>query len=131
MNPLGRASSGFFIFTSMKFLIKLLITAIVVVLLSKVLPGVETSGYFTAIMVALAISILNFIVKPILVLFTLPVTILTLGLFLLVINAIIILLADWLVSGFSVDGFFPALIFSLLLAIIRSILFSTLDKEKS
>ncbi|ARN79429.1 hypothetical protein BST97_09220 [Nonlabens spongiae] len=115
----------------MKFLIKLLITAIVVVLLSKVLPGVETSGYFTAIMVALAISILNFIVKPILVLFTLPVTILTLGLFLLVINAIIILLADWFVSGFSVDGFFPALIFSLLLAIIRSILFSTLEKERS
>ena len=131
MNPLEGASGGFFIFTSMKFLIKLLITAIVVVLLSKVLPGVETSGYFTAIMVALAISILNFIVKPILVLFTLPVTILTLGLFLLVINAIIILLADWFVSGFSVDGFFPALIFSLLLAIIRSILFSTLEKERS
>ena len=113
----------------MKFLIKLLVTAIVVVLLSKVLPGVETTSYFSAILVALALSVLNFIVKPILVILTLPVTVVTLGLFLLVINAIIIMLADWLVSGFSVDGFWYALIFSLLLAFVRSILFKMLDKE--
>ena len=114
----------------MKFLIKLLITAIVVVLLSKVLPGVETTDYFTAVLVALALSILNFIVKPILVILTLPVTVVTLGLFLLVNNAIIILLADSLVDGFQVDGFWYALIFSLLLAIVRSFLFKVLDKEQ-
>lgn len=113
----------------MKFIIKLLITAIVVVLLSKILPGVETTGYFSAIMVALALSILNFIVKPILVILTLPVTVVTLGLFLLVINAIIILLADWLVDGFMVDGFWHALVFSLLLAITRSFLFKILERE--
>ncbi|MGB5981394.1 MAG: phage holin family protein [Nonlabens sp.] len=113
----------------MKFLIRLLLTAIIVVLLSKVLPGVETTSYFSAILVALAISVLNFVVKPILVVLTLPVTILTLGLFLLVINAIIIMLADWFVDGFMVDGFFYALIFSLLLALCRSLLDKMLDKE--
>jgi putative membrane protein len=65
-------------------------------------------------------------VKPILVLFTLPVTILTFGLFLLVINAVIILLADAFISGFSVDGFWVALLFSLLLSIVQSLLFSFL-----
>jgi putative membrane protein len=115
----------------MKFLIKLLITAIVVVLLSEVLPGVETTSYFSAILVALSLSILNFIVKPILVLLTLPVTVITLGLFLLVINAIIILLADELVRGFEVDGFWYAMIFSLLLAFVRSLLFKMLDKQEA
>lgn len=114
----------------MKFILKLLITAILVVVLSKVLPGVETDGYISAILVALSISILNFIVRPILVILTLPVTIVTLGLFLLVINAIIIMLADWLVGGFSVDGFLYALLFSIILALARSLLFKMLEKDK-
>lgn len=115
----------------MKFILKLLITAILVVVLSKILPGVETDGYVSAILVALSISILNFIVRPILVILTLPVTVVTLGLFLLVINAIIIMLADWLVTGFSVNGFFYALLFSIILAIARSILFKMLEKDKN
>lgn len=116
--------------TIMKFIIKLLITAIVVVLLSKILPGVHTEGYLNAILVALSISLLNFIVRPILVILTLPVTIVTLGLFLLVINAMIILLANWLVDGFEVDGFFWALLFSFLLALGRSLLFKLLEKDE-
>ncbi|MBF4984886.1 phage holin family protein [Nonlabens mediterrranea] len=114
----------------MKFIIKLLITAVLVVLLSKLLPGVTTDGYLSAVLVAISLSLLNFIVRPILVILTLPVTIITLGIFLLVINAIIILLADWLVSGFDVDGLLWAFIFSLLLAIGRSILFQLLEKDK-
>ncbi|MGJ8683777.1 MAG: phage holin family protein [Nonlabens sp.] len=114
----------------MKFILKLLITAIIVVVLSEILPGVTTDGYLSAILVALSLSLLNFIVRPILVILTLPVTILTLGIFLLIINAIIILLADWLVAGFEVDGFLWAFIFALLLAIVRSILFKLLDKDK-
>lgn len=114
----------------MNFILKLLITAALVVVLSMILPGVSTDGYISAILVALSISILNFIVKPILVVLTLPVTILTLGLFLLVINATVILLADWLVSGFHVDGFLYALLFSVLLAIGRSLLFKMLEKDK-
>ncbi len=114
----------------MKFILKLLITAILVVVLSKILPGVETDGYVSAILVALSISVLNFIVRPILVVLTLPVTVVTLGLFLLVINAIIIMLADWLVGGFAVDGFLYALLFSIILAIARSLLFKILEKDK-
>ena len=114
----------------MKFIIKLLITAALVMGLSEILPGIETTDYVSAIFVALSLSVLNFIVKPILVLLTLPITIVTLGLFLLVINVIIIYLADWLVEGFEVNSVFWAFVFSLLLALARSILFKILDKDQ-
>ncbi|MCB7482429.1 phage holin family protein [Christiangramia sediminis] len=113
----------------MNFILRLLLTALVVVLLAKLLPGVSVDGYLTAIIVAVVLALLNFIVKPILVLLTLPVTVLTLGLFLLIINAIIIFLADGFVSGFDVDGWFIAIIFSLLLSLVQSILFSILKKD--
>ncbi len=113
----------------MNFILRLLLTALAVVILAKLLPGVSVDSYWTAIIVAIVLAILNLIVKPILVLFTLPVTILTLGLFLLVINAIIIFIADGFVSGFDVDGWLIAIIFSLLLSIIQSILFSVLKSD--
>ncbi len=113
----------------MNFILRILLTALAVVILAKFLPGVEVDGYLTAIIVAVVLAILNLLVKPILVIFTLPVTILTLGLFLLVINAVIILLADAFVSGFGVDGFFIALLFSLLLSLFQSLLFSLLGKD--
>lgn len=105
-------------------------SALAVVILSKVLPHVFVDSYTTAIIVAVVISLLNFIVKPILVLLTLPVTILTLGLFLLVINAVIILLADNLIDGFTVDGILWAILFSLLLSFLQSILFSLLKEDE-
>lgn len=108
----------------MRLLVRILLSALAVVLLAKFLPGVTVAGYITAIIVAVVIALLNFLVKPILVLLTLPVTVITLGLFLLVINAIIILLADAFVSGFDVDGFWIALLFSLLLSLFQTILFS-------
>ncbi|PKD17546.1 hypothetical protein APR41_04875 [Salegentibacter salinarum] len=113
----------------MNFILRILLTAVAVVILAKFLPGVEVEGYLTAVIVAIVLAILNLLVKPILVIFTLPVTILTLGLFLLVINAIIILLADAFVSGFGVSGFFIALLFSLLLSLFQSLLFSLLGKD--
>lgn len=111
----------------MKLIIRLLITAIVVFLLANWLPGVDVATYWTAIIVAVVLGLLNLIVKPILVLFTLPITVVTLGLFLLVINALIILLCDYLIGGFEVFGFWYALLFSVFLSIIQSILFSVLD----
>jgi putative membrane protein len=111
----------------MKFIIKLLLTAALVMGLSEILPGIQTTNYVSAILVALSLSVLNFIVKPILVILTLPITILTLGGFLLVINVLIIYLADWFVTGFKVSSFFWALIFSLLLAFARSMLLQQLD----
>lgn len=108
----------------MNFLLRLLVTALAAMLTAYVLPGVRIKDFITALVLALVLAILNMLVKPVLVVLTLPATILTLGLFLLVINAIIILLASKLVSGFKVDGFFWALIFSLVLTIVSGIMHS-------
>ncbi|MDY0780867.1 phage holin family protein [Tenacibaculum sp. IB213877] len=113
----------------MKLFLKLLLTALAVIILANFLPGVTVSGYVTALIVAVTIALLNLFVRPLLVLFTLPVTLLTFGLFLFVINAIIILVADKLIDGFAVNGFFTALLFSVLLSVFRSLLFSFLDDE--
>lgn len=114
----------------MNLILRILLSALAVVILSYVLPGVGVDSFSTAIIVAVVLSILNFIVKPILVILTLPVTILTLGLFLLIVNAIIILLADRLIGGFHVNGLGWALLFSLLLSLLQSILFSFLKDGK-
>ena len=106
----------------MRFLINLLITAIAVYILSKLLePHVTITSFATAIIFALVLAILNAIVKPLLIILTLPLTIITLGLFLLVINVLIILLADEFVSGIQIDGFLWAFIFGLLLSVISTL----------
>ncbi|EAQ39327.1 hypothetical protein MED134_07551 [Dokdonia sp. MED134] len=114
----------------MNTIIKILLTAVAVVVLSKFLPGVTVDGFVTAIIVAVVLALLKFIVRPILVILTLPVTIVTFGLFLFIINAIIILIADYFVGGFSVSGVWIALLFSILLSIFQSILFSLLKDDK-
>ena len=106
-----------------------MLSALAVVLLANILPGIHVATFGIAVIVALVLSLLNFLVKPLLVILTLPVTILTFGLFLLVINALIILMAGGLVSGFTVDGFWWALLFSLLLSLVQSILFAFLKED--
>ncbi len=106
----------------MNFLIKLILSAIAVMLTSYLLPGVEVSDFFSALFFAALLALLNATVKPLLIIFTLPLTVFTLGLFLLVINAVVILMADDFIPGVEVDGFWWALIFSLILTIITSIL---------
>jgi putative membrane protein len=113
----------------MNIILRFLLTALGVVLAAYLLPGVSVDDYGSAILVAVVLAIANVLVKPILVIFTIPLTIFTLGLFLLVINAIIILLVDYFVPGFSVDGFWWALAFSLILSVFNS-MFSDLVKEK-
>lgn len=113
----------------MKFIFRILLSALAVVILAKILPGVSVDSYVTAIVVAIVLSLLKLIVKPILVILTLPVTILTLGLFLLIINAVIIILADKLVNGFTVSGIWWALLFSLLLSFFQSVLFSLIKDD--
>lgn len=112
----------------MRFILKILISSLAVLVTAYLLPGVEVANYLTAILVALVLAILNAVLKPILVILTIPITFVTLGLFLLVINAFIIYLADSLITGFEVDGFWWAIGFSLLLSIITS-LFESVDKE--
>ncbi|MEN8123527.1 MAG: phage holin family protein [Bacteroidota bacterium] len=113
----------------MQFILKILLTAIAVLIIEYILPGVTVDSYVTAIWVALILGILYAILKPILVVLTLPVTIVTLGLFLFVINALIVLLTNKMVDGFDVSGFWVALIFSILLSIVQSILYKVIDKE--
>jgi len=105
----------------MNLIIRLLITAVVAFLLTKILPGVEFAGFGSAIIFAIVLALLNLFVKPILSLFGLPLTIITLGLFALVINAAIVLIADYFIDGMVVNGFWWAFIFSILLTIVTSL----------
>lgn len=109
--------------------VRFLLSGLAVVLAGYLLPGVHVKNYGYALLVALVLSLANVFVKPVLIIFTIPLTIFTLGLFLLVINAIIILLVDYFVPGFSVDGFWWALAFSLILSVFNS-LFTDLTKER-
>jgi len=105
----------------MNILIRLLLSALAVFICATVLPGAHVDGFLIALVVAGVLAILNVLVKPFLVILTIPITIVTLGIFLLVINTILILLVDWLVPGFTVDGFWWALIFSILLSIVNAV----------
>ena len=114
----------------MNWIIKLIINAALVLLTAYILPGVEVDSFWSALIVAIVLSILNVLVKPLLVIITIPITILTLGLFLLVINAFIIQLADSLVDGFQVNSFWWALFFSLVLSLFNSLFKGESEKNK-
>jgi putative membrane protein len=113
----------------MNGILRFLLSGLAVVLAAYLLPGVHVEHYGYALLVAFVLAIVNWIVKPILIVLTIPITVVTLGLFLLVINALMIMLVDSLVPGFSVDGFWWALAFSLILSLFNS-LFSDIAKEK-
>lgn len=105
------------------FLLRMLITAVVAYVLSFVLePHVHIESFVTALVFVMALALINAIVKPILILLTLPITILTLGIFLLIINVLMIMLAGAWVNGIRIDGFWWALIFGFLLSFISGLL---------
>lgn len=106
----------------MKILLKLLVTSLAVYFSASLLKGVYLDGFPTAIMVAILIGFLNAFLKPILVLLTIPLTLISFGLFLVVINAVIIVLADYALDGFRVDSFLTAMIFSILVSVTTWIL---------
>lgn len=112
----------------MNMIIRFLLSGVAVMLTAYLLPGVHVQDYWAALLVAVIISVSNVIIRPILIILTIPITILTLGLFLLAINAFIILMVDSFVDGFRVDGFLWALAFSLILTVFNS-LFSDLTKK--
>ena len=113
----------------MNILFNWFISALVILVSAYLLPGVHIDGLTTALVVAIVLGILNVVIKPILFILTLPVTILTLGLFTFVINAFLILLTTKLVPGFKVDGFWWALLYSVLISLISGFLRSY-DKEE-
>lgn len=115
----------------MRWIINLLIIAAAVFGLSKLLtPHISIVTFETALIFSVVLAILNIFIKPLITLLTLPLTIITLGLFLLVINTIVILLADKFVSGIKIDGFLWAFIFGLLLTLV-STLVNKLEKKWS
>jgi putative membrane protein len=114
----------------MNFLVQLIISTLAVIITSFILPGVHIDSAITGILVAAVLSLLNAIVKPILVILTIPITLFTLGFFLLVINALIIMMTSHLVKGFKVDGFWTAFFFSIILSLVTSVFNMLSDKEK-
>ena len=108
---------------------KILIQTIAILIAAYLLPGVYVSNALVAIIVALVLAFVQQVVKPIFILLTLPITFLTLGLFLLFVNAIMIKFVAFLVPGFAVSSLFSALVFSLLLTLVKLFL-EGLEKEK-
>jgi len=106
----------------MNVLTKLLVYILAVFVAAYVLPGVVVNGLVTVVVTAIVLGAINTFIKPLVVLLTLPINILTLGLFTLVINAGLIMLAAALVPGFSVAGFWWAVLFSVVLAIVSGFL---------
>ena len=114
----------------MRFIVRIIITALAVVIASYILPGVSVDGGLSALIVAAVLALINAFVKPLLVILTIPITVFTLGLFLLVINALMILLAAEIVNGFHVDAFWYALLFSIVLTIVVSLLNALVKAEE-
>ncbi len=112
----------------MGFIIRLFFTWLAVIIASYILPGIHISDYFSALIFAAVLAILNVFLKPLLVVLTIPITLITLGLFLLVINACIVLVGDYFVQGIKIDNFWWALLFSLVISVIVSI-FESFDKK--
>jgi len=108
-----------------------LLSGLVVLSASYLLPGVHVESFLTALVVALVLGVVNILVKPLVFVLTLPLTLLTLGLFSFVINALMVVITEWLVPGFQVDGFLWAMLFSLTVSVLSTLvhtLFS--NKEK-
>lgn len=114
----------------MNFLIKIVVIAAISFVLANVLGGIHVDTFWTALVFAMVLAILNVFARPVLIILTLPATLITLGLFLFVINAIIVLLASKMVHGFSIDNFWWALLFSLLLSFIMSFIDKQQKREK-
>lgn len=116
----------------MKLLLRIFITTLLVMVIAHLMRGRVTldDGIQTSLKVAIVLALLNFFVKPILVLFTLPITFFTLGLFLLVINAIIIMLCSYFVHDFHVSSLWTAMLFSIILSISQSLVFQITGEAK-
>ena len=114
----------------MQFLGKILVTALAALIAANLLPGVKIDSSVTAVLLAVVLALLNNFVKPLLIILTIPITVLTLGLFLLVINILIIKWAAEIVPGFTVDGWLQALLFSILLSLTTALIESLIGKSQ-
>lgn len=104
----------------MKILIHLVLSTIAVLISAYLIPGVVVSGFTAALLVAIVLGVLNAFLRPILIVLTLPVTVLTFGLFALVINTLMIMLASAIVPGFAVESFGTAFLFGIVLSLVSA-----------
>jgi len=104
-------------------LVNLLINTISIFAVSYILSGIQIDSFITALIVAVVMAVLNVTLKPLLILITIPLTVITFGLFLLVVNVLVLYAADFLIDGFHIAGFWWALAFSILVSLVNSILF--------
>ncbi len=115
----------------MRFLLQWVVSGVAIIIAAYLLPGVAVEGFFAALVTALVLGLINAILRPILILLTLPLNILTLGLFTLVINALLIMLAATIIPGFAVAGFWWALLFGVVLAVVNFALSPLLKAESA
>lgn len=115
----------------MKLIAKLIIVALVILALPSFVPGISIaeSAFGTALLVAVLFGVLNAVVRPIILLVAFPITILTLGLFSFVVNALLFWGVGSFIKGFEVSGFIPALIGSLVVTVVSSVLHMILNKD--
>jgi putative membrane protein len=114
----------------MNWLVKVILSAIAVLFSAYLIPGIHVDTFFTAVVVALGLSVVNLFFRPLFILLTLPVTVITFGLFLLAINAFMVMLVGSFVDGFYVSGFWAALIFSFVLSFLQSVFGQTDDVNR-
>lgn len=103
----------------MKIITRLIVSALAIFVTAYLLPGVEVAGWQTYFILAVVLAAINFFIRPLLVLLTLPLSIMTLGLFTIVLNTLLVMLADWLVGNFAIASFWWALAFGLVLAVVN------------
>lgn len=113
----------------MQALLSLLLSGVAVLISAYVIPGVTVDGLFAAIVVAIILAVVNALVRPVLAFLTLPINILTLGLFSFVISALMVMLTAAIVPGFAVEGFLTALLFAVVLSLVNGLL-GALSPEK-
>jgi putative membrane protein len=102
----------------MQILLRWLLSAMAIIITAKIIPGIQVASFWSSLWIALILGLINAIIRPLLILITLPINIFTLGLFTLVINGLLVLLASSIIKGFTVSGFWTAVLFSIVLSII-------------
>lgn len=112
----------------MGLLISLLLNALALIITAYIVPGIDVDAFTSALLAAVVLAVINTFIKPVLVLLTLPLTIITLGLFIFIVNAIVLRVTTLFVPGFSVDGWVPAILGAIVLSIASTVL-STLVKD--
>jgi putative membrane protein len=114
----------------MAILLNLIVSTIAVLITAYIIPGVHLESFFVAVVVAVVLAVINAVIRPVVSLLTLPINLMTLGLFSFVITALMVLLTAMIVPGFEINGFVTALLFGIVLSIINWVLFSMSPVKK-